>query len=165
MIFGKIKHFFNFLAGSLSCKIDGFCFFVFHRVSILTLVAIAHDRHQAICKPLTNMRRRCSIKLTITIIWLFSSLSQIPLAFYCGTVREVNEIKCVCLQFFPSTETRVVYTCLYFVINYFGPVTIIAKFYIAIVLKLRHRSPGQSASTASSTHEARKGVIKMLVIS
>ena len=131
---------------------------------MLTLIAIAHNRYEAICKPLATMRQQYPIKCVIGFIWSISFISHSPLFLFCGSMVYANDITiCACLERFPTSKGKLAYTIYIILLDYAVSGIVIVFFYTTIILKLRHPPPGQSRTCPA--YQARRGVIKMLLIS
>ena len=139
--------------------------YICHSASVFTLTSIAHERHCAICQPLTNRLREISIKWVISQTWLLAVLIHIPSIIFCGTqVNKYKQSSCSCYELFPSPGVGKAYAISKYLIVYVLPASVIIYHYTAVIRALRQESSGDEESGFTS-RETKKRVVKMLIAS
>uniref|UniRef100_A0A8D9ENJ9 Tachykinin-like peptides receptor 99D n=2 Tax=Cacopsylla melanoneura TaxID=428564 RepID=A0A8D9ENJ9_9HEMI len=143
-------------------------------VSVLTLTAIAIDRHRAILNPLSARPSKFRAKICILGIWTLSVILAAPMAKGLG-VTMVEEyvdpvgrihLKPFCQNIGLDTETMTLYRRVLAVVQYAIPLCIISFVYIRMALRLwGSKAPGNAQDSRDATlMKNKKKVIKMLVI-
>ncbi|GAB0091732.1 prolactin-releasing peptide receptor [Sergentomyia squamirostris] len=157
----------------------GFCPFVqllSVNVSVLTLTAIAVDRHRAILNPLRARQSKNICRLIIACIWVFSILLAAPVS-YTMEVIQVKEIikregdiivltKPFCNNENLTDDQMKIYRYILVLVQYLIPFCVISFVYIQMAVRLwGSKTPGNAQNDRDITLlKNKKKVIKMLLI-
>ncbi|XP_041109955.1 probable G-protein coupled receptor 83 [Polyodon spathula] len=157
--------------GKLMCHVSRFAQYCSVHVSVLTLTAIALDRHQVIMHPLKP--RMSSIKgvICIVIIWVLATCFSLPHAIYQRLFRFQfgnKKVRMVCLHSFPQpADLFWKYLDLAtFVLLYVLPLFAISVAYIVVAKKLWMRNAiGDITMEQYYAHQRKKKMtLKMLML-
>ncbi|XP_026685232.1 RYamide receptor-like [Diaphorina citri] len=143
-------------------------------VSVLTLTAIAVDRHRAILNPLSARPSKLRAKICIFGIWTLSSFLAAPMAIATGVTMEEEytdpagriHLKPFCTNIHLSDDTMILYRRVLAVVQYAIPLSVISFVYARMALRLwGSKAPGNAQDSRDATlMKNKKKVIKMLVI-
>ncbi|XP_053129297.1 G-protein coupled receptor 83-like [Hemicordylus capensis] len=161
----------TWIFGKLMCHISRFVQYCSVHVSVLTLAAIALDRHQVIMHPLKPRMSVVKGGLCIIIIWVMASCFSLPHAIYQKLIwfSYGNRTKrMVCLSSFPPpTDLFWKYLDLTtFVLLYILPLLVISITYAMVAKKLWMRNAiGDVTMEQYYTHQRKKKMtLKMLMM-
>ncbi|XP_075796937.1 G-protein coupled receptor 83-like [Pelodiscus sinensis] len=157
--------------GRLMCHISRFVQYCSVHVSVLTLAAIALDRHQVIMHPLKPRMSIAKGGICIIIIWVMASCFSLPHAIYQNLARFYignRTIRMVCLPSFPPpAELFWKYLDLTtFVLLYVLPLLVISITYTMVAKKLWLRNAiGDITMEQYFAHQRKKKMtLKMLMV-
>ncbi|KAK7172854.1 hypothetical protein R3I93_002852 [Phoxinus phoxinus] len=156
--------------GKVMCHVSRFAQYCSVHVSVLTLVAIAIDRHQVVMHPMKLRMSRLQGLAWIGVIWLMGSCFSLPHAIYQKLLRFEfinNRVRMVCLPSFPHpSDLFWKYLDLAsFVLLYVLPLAIISLSYLVVAKKVWFRNAvGDVTLAQSAAHRRRKKTtLKMLI--
>ncbi|KAJ7411896.1 putative G-protein coupled receptor 83 [Pitangus sulphuratus] len=157
--------------GKLMCHISRFVQYCSVHVSVLTLAAIALDRHQVIMHPLKPRMSMVKGAICIIIIWVMASCFSLPHAIYQTLTRFYignRTIRMVCLPSFPPpADLFWKYLDLTtFVLLYVLPLLVISITYTMVAKKLWLRNAiGDLTMEQYYAHQRKKKMtLKMLMV-
>ncbi|XP_064374567.1 G-protein coupled receptor 83-like [Dromaius novaehollandiae] len=157
--------------GKLMCHISRFVQYCSVHVSVLTLAAIALDRHQVIMHPLKPRMSMVKGGICIIIIWVMASCFSLPHAIYQTLARFYignRTIRMVCLPSFPPpADLFWKYLDLTtFVLLYVLPLLVISITYTMVAKKLWLRNAiGDITMEQYYAHQRKKKMtLKMLMV-
>ncbi|XP_068060765.1 G-protein coupled receptor 83-like isoform X1 [Anomalospiza imberbis] len=157
--------------GKLMCHISRFVQYCSVHVSVLTLAAIALDRHQVIMHPLKPRMSMVKGGICIIIIWVMASCFSLPHAIYQTLTRFYignRTIRMVCLPSFPPpADLFWKYLDLTtFVLLYVLPLLVISITYAIVAKKLWLRNAiGDLTMEQYYAHQRKKKMtLKMLMV-
>ncbi|XP_015278828.1 PREDICTED: probable G-protein coupled receptor 83 [Gekko japonicus] len=157
--------------GKLMCHISRFVQYCSVHVSVLTLAAIALDRHQVIMHPLKPRMSIVKGGICIIIIWVMASCFSLPHAIYQKLIWFPNgnrTIRMACLPSFPPpTDLFWKYLDLTtFVLLYLLPLLVISITYAMVAKKLWMRNAiGDVTMEQYYAHQRKKRMtLKMLMV-
>ncbi|XP_005045817.1 PREDICTED: probable G-protein coupled receptor 83 [Ficedula albicollis] len=157
--------------GKLMCHISRFVQYCSVHVSVLTLAAIALDRHQVIMHPLKPRMSMVKGGICIIIIWVMASCFSLPHAIYQTLTRFYignKTIRMVCLPSFPPpADLFWKYLDLTtFVLLYVLPLLVISITYTIVAKKLWLRNAiGDLTMEQYYAHQRKKKMtLKMLMV-
>ncbi|KAH1165598.1 probable G-protein coupled receptor 83 [Mauremys mutica] len=157
--------------GKLMCHISRFVQYCSVHVSVLTLAAIALDRHQVIMHPLKPRMSIAKGGICIIIIWVMASCFSLPHAIYQNLARfDIGNrtIRMVCLPSFPPpADLFWKYLDLTtFVLLYVLPLLVISITYTMVAKKLWLRNAiGDVTMEQYFAHQRKKKMtLKMLMV-
>ncbi|XP_066038550.1 G-protein coupled receptor 83-like [Chamaea fasciata] len=157
--------------GKLMCHISRFVQYCSVHVSVLTLAAIALDRHQVIMHPLKPRMSMVKGGICIIIIWVMASCFSLPHAIYQTLTRFYignRTIRMVCLPSFPPpADLYWKYLDLTtFVLLYVLPLLVISITYTIVAKKLWLRNAiGDLTMEQYYAHQRKKKMtLKMLMV-
>ncbi|KAM7094798.1 G-protein coupled receptor 83-like isoform 2-T3 [Ciconia maguari] len=157
--------------GKLMCHISRFVQYCSVHVSVLTLAAIALDRHQVIMHPLKPRMSMVKGGICIIIIWVMASCFSLPHAIYQTLTRFYignRTIRMVCLPSFPPpADLFWKYLDLTtFVLLYVLPLLVISITYTMVAKKLWLRNAiGDLTMEQYYAHQRKKKMtLKMLMV-
>ncbi|XP_067405833.1 G-protein coupled receptor 83-like [Emydura macquarii macquarii] len=157
--------------GKLMCHISRFVQYCSVHVSVLTLAAIALDRHQVIMHPLKPRMSIAKGGICIIIIWVMASCFSLPHAIYQNLARFYignRTIRMVCLPSFPPpADLFWKYLDLTtFVLLYVLPLLVISITYTMVAKKLWLRNAiGDVTMEQYFAHQRKKKMtLKMLMV-
>ncbi|XP_029546096.1 probable G-protein coupled receptor 83 [Salmo trutta] len=155
--------------GKTMCHVSRFTQYCSVHVSVLTLVAIALDRHQIVMHP---MRQRISMfrgMIGIVVIWVMASCFSLPHAIYQKLLWfDFGKVRMVCLPSFPQPSDvfwKYLDLATFFLL-YLLPLSIISIAYIIVAKKLWMRNAiGDVTLAQYVAHRQRKKMtLKMLML-
>uniref|UniRef100_A0A673L5C2 Probable G-protein coupled receptor 83 n=1 Tax=Sinocyclocheilus rhinocerous TaxID=307959 RepID=A0A673L5C2_9TELE len=156
--------------GKAMCHVSRFAQYCSVHVSVLTLVAIAIDRHQVVMHPMKQRMSRLQGIAWIGVIWVMGSCFSLPHAIYQKLLRFQfinNRVRMVCLPSFPHpSDLFWKYLDLAtFVLLYVLPLAIISLSYLVVAKKVWFRNAvGDVTLAQSAAHRRRKKTtLKMLI--
>uniref|UniRef100_A0AAY4BC68 G-protein coupled receptors family 1 profile domain-containing protein n=1 Tax=Denticeps clupeoides TaxID=299321 RepID=A0AAY4BC68_9TELE len=155
--------------GKVMCHVSRFAQYCSVHVSVLTLVAIAVNRHQAIIHPMKPRISRERGLVWIIVIWAMASCFSMPHAIYQKLIRfDYGKVRIVCLPSFPPPSDlfwKYLDLTTFFLL-YILPLTIISVAYIVIAKKVwSHNTIGDVTLAQSANHRRRKRMtMKMLML-
>ena len=156
--------------GQALCKIVFFLHDVTVAVSLLSLLMIAIERHNAICRPMIvdpNSRKRCILMILST--WLVAFLIYSTHFYTFKLFTEDEGILCdhTWWPLFedPSKALKIEFL-LVSIIFFFVPFTVATSLYTIILISIRHLSvPDEASSVGQRRREKRnRKVLRMLLI-
>ncbi|KYO38352.1 G-protein coupled receptor 83 [Alligator mississippiensis] len=157
--------------GKLMCHISRFVQYCSVHVSVLTLAAIALDRHQVIMHPLKPRMSIVKGGICIIIIWVMASCFSLPHAIYQNLAKFYignRTIRMVCLPSFPPpADLFWKYLDLTtFVLLYVLPLLVISITYTMVAKKLWLRNAiGDITMEQYYAHQRKKKMtLKMLMV-
>ncbi|KAG9338910.1 hypothetical protein JZ751_024300 [Albula glossodonta] len=155
--------------GKLMCHVSRFAQYCSVHVSVLTLAAIAIDRHQVIVHPLKQRMSMLRGFVCIAVIWVTASCFSLPHAIYQKLFRfEFGKVRMVCLHSFPQpSDLFWKYLDLAtFVLLYVLPLTIISVAYITVAKKLwvRNAIGDVTMEQYFAQRRKKKMTLKMLML-
>ncbi|XP_032621811.1 G-protein coupled receptor 83-like [Chelonoidis abingdonii] len=161
----------TWIFGKLMCHISRFVQYCSVHVSVLTLAAIALDRHQVIMHPLKPRMSTAKGGICIIIIWVMASCFSLPHAIYQNLARfDIGNrtIRMVCLPIFPPpADLFWKYLDLTtFVLLYVLPLLVISITYTMVAKKLWLRNAiGDVTMEQYFAHQRKKKMtLKMLMV-
>lgn len=122
------------------CNVAPFVKILSVNVSVLTLTLIAIDRYMAVIHPLhAGFRKRVAV-VVLLVIWLISTLSALPVAFY-YTIQNMFRIKDIeerkrCVVKWPSENIRTYYCSYLILLQYLVPLSVITFSYVRITCRI-----------------------------
>ncbi|KAI7813310.1 G-protein coupled receptor 83 [Triplophysa rosa] len=156
--------------GKVMCHVSRFAQYCSVHVSVLTLVAIAIDRHQVVMHPMKQRMSRVKGVAWIGVIWVMGSCFSLPHAIYQKLLRFEfinNRVRMVCLPSFPHpSDLFWKYLDLTtFVLLYILPLAIISIAYLVVAKKVWFQNAvGDITLAQSAAHRRRKKTtLKMLI--
>ncbi|XP_056601889.1 G-protein coupled receptor 83 [Triplophysa dalaica] len=156
--------------GKVMCHVSRFAQYCSVHVSVLTLVAIAIDRHQVVIYPMKQRMSRVKGVAWIGVIWVMGSCFSLPHAIYQKLLRFEfinNRVRMVCLPSFPHpSDLFWKYLDLTtFVLLYVLPLAIISIAYLVVAKKVWFQNAvGDITLAQSAAHRRRKKTtLKMLI--
>ncbi|XP_063169481.1 G-protein coupled receptor 83-like [Candoia aspera] len=157
--------------GKPMCHVSRFVQYCSVHVSVLTLAAIALDRHQVVMHPLKPRMSIVKGGICILIIWVMASCFSLPHAIYQKLMRFPygnRTIRMVCLSSFPPpTDLYWKYLDLTtFVLLYVLPLSVISVTYTMVAKKLWMRNAiGDVTLEQYYAHQQKKKMtLKMLMV-
>ena len=125
--------------GAFLCKLISFLQGLTLSASVGTLAAIAGERYWHI---VLYTRRKLTIReafKAIAVIWASSIFMPLPLTVFSKTTmfKQGNKELTICIEEWPSVESRQAYTTLLFLLLYFFPLLLISGLYVQIGRFLR----------------------------
>ncbi|XP_030648170.1 probable G-protein coupled receptor 83 [Chanos chanos] len=156
--------------GKLMCHVSRFAQYCSVHVSVLTLVAIAVDRHQVVMHPMKQRMSRLRGIVWIAVIWVMASCFSLPHAIYQKLLRFEfghRKVRTVCLPSFPRPSDlfwKYLDLATFFLL-YVLPLAIISVAYVIVAKKLWLRNAiGDVTLAQSNAHRKRKRMtMKMLM--
>ncbi|XP_071952410.1 QRFP-like peptide receptor [Antedon mediterranea] len=164
---------FNWILGTIGCKLGNYLTALAIAASILTLICIAGDRYQVICHPHQDRKIKTSWHALgyLAIVWIFSILLTLPLFIFSDT-EKVNLL--LEYTFCKETWAEVYiksYTILFTVILYILPFLVIFVLYSKVVgqlWQLKETFSGGGGNGISSVTtgnvKKKKRAIKVLIL-
>ncbi|KAJ8401841.1 hypothetical protein AAFF_G00378120 [Aldrovandia affinis] len=131
--------------GRLMCHVSRFAQYCSVHVSVLTLAAIAIDRHQVIMHPLKQRMSMLRGFICIAMIWVTASFFSLPHAIYQKLFRfefGYKKARMVCLHSFPQPSDlfwKYLDLATFFLL-YALPLTVISVAYVIVAKKLWMRN-------------------------
>uniref|UniRef100_A0AAR2LUE9 G protein-coupled receptor 83 n=1 Tax=Pygocentrus nattereri TaxID=42514 RepID=A0AAR2LUE9_PYGNA len=163
----------TWMFGRAMCHVSRFAQYCSVHVSVLTLVAIAIDRHQVVMHPMKQRMSCLQGVVWVGVIWVMATCFSLPHAIYQTLLRfEFGEeitasMRMVCLPSFPQpSDLFWKYLDLTtFVLLFMLPLAIISIAYAVVAKKLWMRNAIGDVTLAQSTaHRRRKKMtMKMLM--
>ncbi|XP_029113990.1 probable G-protein coupled receptor 83 [Scleropages formosus] len=157
--------------GEPMCHISRFAQYCSVHVSVLTLTAIAVDRHQVIMHPLKQRMSMIRGVVCIIVIWVTASCLSLPHAIYQKLFRfefGKKRVRMVCLHSFPQpSDLFWKYLDLAtFVLLYVLPLSVISAAYIIVAKRLWVRNAiGDLTMEQFFAHRRKKKMtLKMLIL-
>ncbi|XP_029463155.1 probable G-protein coupled receptor 83 [Rhinatrema bivittatum] len=156
--------------GKLMCHVSRFVQYCSVHVSVLTLTAIALDRHQVIMHPLKPRMSTFRGIICIGIIWVLASCFSLPHAIYqkLGEFYIGNTVRMVCLVSFPHPPDLFwkYLDLATFVLLYVLPLFVISITYTTVAKKLWMRNAiGDVTMEQYYAHRRKKKMtLKMLML-
>ncbi|XP_038631400.1 probable G-protein coupled receptor 83 isoform X1 [Scyliorhinus canicula] len=131
----------NWVFGKLMCHVSRFAQYCSVHVSVLTLTAIALDRHQVIMHPLKPRMSTAKGVIWIIVIWIMATCFSLPHAIYQKLFRveyRKEKVRSLCLHNFPQpADLYWKYMDLStFILLYVLPLLIISVAYTTVAKKL-----------------------------
>ncbi|XP_002734911.1 QRFP-like peptide receptor [Saccoglossus kowalevskii] len=178
----------NWPFGEAMCKISRFVQTSSVAINVLTLTAIAADRHIAIVYPIKAIRLRTNRRAVVllTVIWFVSALIMSPLLFVYGTRQicesnTVDNMHTTCQEMWSTNATihntfeetfqttgTLVYSAVLLVLLWVVPLLIIGVVYVRIAHCLwtrQHIGDGPDRDVkADQSLKQKKKLVKMLLI-
>ncbi|XP_017538286.2 probable G-protein coupled receptor 83 [Pygocentrus nattereri] len=160
----------TWMFGRAMCHVSRFAQYCSVHVSVLTLVAIAIDRHQVVMHPMKQRMSCLQGVVWVGVIWVMATCFSLPHAIYQTLLRfEFGDgrVRMVCLPSFPQpSDLFWKYLDLTtFVLLFMLPLAIISIAYAVVAKKLWMRNAIGDVTLAQSTaHRRRKKMtMKMLM--
>ncbi|MBN3301389.1 G-protein coupled receptor 83-like [Amia ocellicauda] len=157
--------------GKLMCHVSRFAQYCSVHVSVLTLTAIALDRHQVIMHPLKPRISTVRGVICIVVIWVMAACFSLPHAIYQKLFRfdfGHEKVRMVCLHSFPPpADLFWKYLDLAtFVLLYVLPLCVISVAYVIVAKKLWMRNAiGDITMEQYYAHRRKKKMtLKMLML-
>ncbi|XP_032825155.1 neuropeptide Y receptor type 1-like [Petromyzon marinus] len=140
--------------GELLCKLSPFVQCTSVTVSVLSLVLISLERHQLILHPTGWKPSLHHAYAAIAVVWAAAALASLPFAtFHVLTDEPLGNLsggggggdadplegKHVCVEVWPSSSARLLYTTALLALQYCVPLAFILGCYARIFLRLRRR--------------------------
>ncbi|KAJ1197174.1 hypothetical protein NDU88_001036 [Pleurodeles waltl] len=156
--------------GKLMCHLSRFAQYCSVHVSVLTLAAIALDRHQVIMHPLKPRMSTVKGVICIIIIWVMASCFSLPHAVYQKLEQFCigNTVRMVCLHSFPQPPDLFwkYLDLATFVLLYVLPLLVISITYTTVAKKLWLRNAiGDITMEQYYAHRRKKKMtLKMLML-
>ncbi|MBN3318733.1 GPR83 protein, partial [Atractosteus spatula] len=161
----------SWVFGKAMCHVSRFAQYCSVHVSVLTLTAIALDRHQVIMHPLKPRMSTVRGVICIAVIWVMATCFSLPHAIYQNLFRfefGYKKVRMVCLHSFPQpADLFWKYLDLAtFVLLYVLPLCIISVAYIIVAKKLWMRNAiGDVTMEQYFAHRRKKKMtLKMLML-
>ncbi|XP_062917505.1 G-protein coupled receptor 83-like [Mobula hypostoma] len=161
----------NWVFGKLMCHVSRFAQYCSVHVSVLTLTAIALDRHQVIMHPLKPRMSKAKGVLCIIIIWIMATGFSLPHAIYQKLFKveyRKEQVRSLCLHNFPQpADLYWKYMDLStFILLYVLPLLIISVAYTTVAKKLWLRNAiGDITVEQYFAHRRKKKMmLKMLML-
>ncbi|XP_066517522.1 G-protein coupled receptor 83 [Hoplias malabaricus] len=156
--------------GRVMCHISRFAQYCSVHVSVLTLVAIAIDRHQVVMHPMKQRMSRLQGVVWVALIWMMATCFSLPHAIYQTLLRFEfgdQKVRMVCLPSFPDPSDlfwKYLDLTTFFLL-FVLPLAIISVAYVVVAKKLWLRNAIGDVTLAQSTaHRRRKRMtMKMLM--
>lgn len=109
-----------------------------------TLVASSIDRHYAVRRPFRRQLSRTKITCISVIICIASMLIPIPTAHFSQILYDVSDnASGVCLDVWPSEDTRHMFNITLLVVAYILPLLVLIVTYMHIIIILDEKPPGE----------------------
>ncbi|XP_030066292.1 probable G-protein coupled receptor 83 [Microcaecilia unicolor] len=156
--------------GKVMCHVSRFVQYCSVHVSVLTLTAIALDRHQVIMHPLKPRMSTVRGVICIGVIWVLASCFSLPHAIYqkLGEFYIGNSVRMVCLVSFPHPPDLFwkYLDLATFVLLYVLPLFVISITYTTVAKKLWMRNAiGDITMEQYYAHRRKKKMtLKMLML-
>ncbi|KAK7471533.1 hypothetical protein BaRGS_00035813 [Batillaria attramentaria] len=150
-----VKH---WVFGFAMCKIYFVLFSINLFTGVFTLAVMSADRYLAVCHPIRSLKYRTPrIALFLCLfIWSVSFLVMLPIILYSTTVsHRSKDGKYTCAiswpegQPIPPDKAFIWYS---FILGFAVPVSLIAVFYVLVVLRLRHVGPNKKSKEKKKSH-------------
>ncbi|KAK7112310.1 somatostatin receptor type 2-like [Littorina saxatilis] len=150
-----VKH---WVFGFAMCKIYFVLFSINLFTGVFTLAVMSADRYLAVCHPIRSLKYRTPrIALFLCLcIWSVSFLVMLPVILYSTTVgHRTGSSKYTCSiqwpdgQPIPSDKAFIWYS---FILGFAVPVSLIAVFYMLVVLRLRQVGPNKKSKEKKKSH-------------
>ena len=125
----------SWIFGGGMCKLVPVAMSVSVFISTWTCVAIALDRYFAIVHPHVPRMNSNFQALVITVIWIFSAATSLPIAIFTSQEMDANGEKS-CRENWPNSESLLAYTCNILVLQVVLPVLVISYCYISVSVQL-----------------------------
>ncbi|XP_043560982.1 probable G-protein coupled receptor 83 [Chiloscyllium plagiosum] len=161
----------NWVFGKLMCHISRFAQYCSVHVSVLTLTAIALDRHQVIMHPLKPRMSTVKGVICIIVIWIMATCFSLPHAIYQKLFRveyRKEKVRSLCLHNFPQpADLYWKYMDLStFILLYVLPLLIITVAYTTVAKKLWLRNAIGDITVEQYFAHRRKKImtLKMLML-
>ncbi|XP_020383066.1 G-protein coupled receptor 83-like [Rhincodon typus] len=161
----------NWVFGKLMCHVSRFAQYCSVHVSVLTLTAIALDRHQVIMHPLKPRMSMVKGVICIIVIWIMATCFSLPHAIYQKLFRveyRKEKVRSLCLHNFPQpADLYWKYTDLStFILLYVLPLLIITVAYTTVAKKLWLRNAIGDITVEQYFAHRRKKImtLKMLML-
>ncbi|GCC22149.1 G-protein coupled receptor 83-like [Chiloscyllium punctatum] len=161
----------NWVFGKLMCHISRFAQYCSVHVSVLTLTAIALDRHQVIMHPLKPRMSTVKGVICIIVIWIMATCFSLPHAIYQKLFRveyRKEKVRSLCLHSFPQpADLYWKYMDLStFILLYVLPLLIITVAYTTVAKKLWLRNAIGDITVEQYFAHRRKKImtLKMLML-
>uniref|UniRef100_A0A3B1K013 G protein-coupled receptor 83 n=1 Tax=Astyanax mexicanus TaxID=7994 RepID=A0A3B1K013_ASTMX len=153
--------------GKAMCHVSRFAQYCSVHVSVLTLVAIAIDRHQVVMHPMKQRMSWLQGVVWVAVIWVMASCFSLPHAIYQTLLRFEFKVRMVCLPNFPHpSDLFWKYLDLTtFILLFVLPLATISVAYIVVAKKVWMRNAiGDVTLAQSMAHRRRKKMtMKMLM--
>ncbi|XP_076460130.1 somatostatin receptor type 2-like [Babylonia areolata] len=139
-----LKH---WIFGFAMCKIYFVLFAINLYTGVFTLAVMSADRYMAVCHPIRSLRYRTPrIALFLCLcIWSVSFLVMLPVIMYSATYpHRARRGKYTCTIAWPPGQPippEMAFLWYSFILGFAIPVSLIAVFYILVVLRLRQVGP------------------------
>ncbi|XP_069748833.1 G-protein coupled receptor 83-like isoform X1 [Narcine bancroftii] len=161
----------NWVFGKLMCHVSRFAQYCSVHVSVLTLTAIALDRHQVIMHPLKPRMSKTKGVICIVIIWILATGFSLPHAIYQKLFKveyRKKRVRSLCLHNFPQpADLYWKYMDLStFILLYVLPFLIITVAYTMVAKRLWLRNAiGDITMEQYFAHRRKKKMmLKMLIL-
>ncbi|XP_060688042.1 G-protein coupled receptor 83-like [Hemiscyllium ocellatum] len=161
----------NWVFGKLMCHVSRFAQYCSVHVSVLTLTAIALDRHQVIMHPLKPRMSTVKGVICIIVIWIMATCFSLPHAIYQKLFRveyRKEKVRSLCLHNFPQpADLYWKYMDLStFILLYVLPLLIITVAYTTVAKKLWLRNAIGDITVEQYFAHRRKKImtLKMLML-
>lgn len=121
--------------GELMCKFLSSFQGVSLSASVGTLIAVAADRFKMVVlyqRPNTKLHQAY---MYVALIWISSTALPFPLLLFSHIIQDSNG-KDLCIEIWPDTSSRKIYTLLVAILLYFIPLSAISLLYSLIIRKL-----------------------------
>lgn len=148
----------HWMFGFAMCKIYFVLFSINLFTGVFTLAVMSADRYLAVCHPIRSLKYRTPrIALFLCLcIWSISFLVMLPTILYSTTMRQPNapsQYTCGIVwpdgQIIPPEKAFTWYT---FILGFAVPVSLIAVFYVLVVLRLRQVGPNKKSKEKKKSH-------------
>ncbi|KAL8620529.1 hypothetical protein ACOMHN_066952 [Nucella lapillus] len=150
-----IKH---WVFGFAMCKIYFVLFSINIFTGVFTLTVMSADRYLAVCHPIRSLKYRTPrIALFLCLcIWSTSFLVMLPIILYSSTVDSVSMAgKYTCGIVWPDGQpipAEKAYLWYSFILGFAIPISLIAVFYVLVVLRLRQVGPNRKSKERKKSH-------------
>lgn len=151
-----LKH---WVFGFAMCKIYFVLFSINLFTGVFTLAVMSADRYLAVCHPIRSLKYRTPrIALFLCLcIWSVSFLVMLPIILYSTTVSHRSNVTgtftCAISwpdgQPIPPDKAFIWYS---FILGFAIPVSLIAVFYVLVVLRLRQVGPNRKSKEKKKSH-------------
>ena len=149
--------------GDALCRIIQYLLYTTAYVTVYTLVAISVVRFMTVVyfKQTIRLRNRRNMVILISLIWLTFLVSKIPILIVHGvsSLPEVNGTQCIIVG---RIEGQNLFAS-FFVFAYALPLTVIATFYLSILIHIKRKRPVVLQNSPLSD-ERKKHVTKIVIL-
>ena len=133
--------------------------------SVVTLLAIAFERHSAILYPHRERLDRRKIRIIVAACWLFSIAFNTPIALVRKRNHDFESTGFLCRSYWPNIDLAKAYNILWLVVVGVIPLTIMTVLFGRIVHSLWFTGDGAELDSVQIVRlRARKRITKMLII-